>query len=146
MIPAQYFRNHLNQIEAMLNKRGMNVDLSSFKELEAQRKTLQVETEKLQAQSNQLSKEVACREAIRPRYDRFIQRAGILAKDKKAKEASLKAIQDEIQNTISAIPNLLSDQVPEGLSEDDNVIVETYGTCQSLTSRCAHTLIYCHVV
>ena len=59
MLPSQVLRKEIDRVKASCQRRGTNVDFSQYEELEAQRKKCQVETEALQAQSNQLSSQVA---------------------------------------------------------------------------------------
>jgi seryl-tRNA synthetase len=58
MLDINLLRNNLKEIQNNLKKRGFNFDSKLLKRLILKRKTLQVETESLQEQSNILAKKL----------------------------------------------------------------------------------------
>jgi seryl-tRNA synthetase len=106
------------------------LNVEAFQALEAERKTLQTRTEELQAQRNQLSKQIG---QLMGKGEKDAAEAA------KAQVASLKAeldgsatrleqIQAELQAMLAAVPNLPHDSVPVGAHESDNVEVRRWGT------------------
>ncbi|ODS61310.1 MAG: serine--tRNA ligase, partial [Acidovorax sp. SCN 65-108] len=98
--------------------------------LESERKTLQTRTEELQAQRNQLSKQVGMlmsrgdkdgAEAIKAQVA-----AGKVELEQSA--ARLEQIQSELQAMLVAVPNLPHESVPVGSDEAGNVEVRRWGT------------------
>ena len=58
MLDIQLLRNDLQGVAARLAARGVTLDTAAFERLEAKRKTVQTQTQELQAKRNQLSKQV----------------------------------------------------------------------------------------
>ena len=58
MLDIQLLRNDLQGVAARLGNRGMTLDVATFERLEANRKAVQTQTQELQANRNQLSKQV----------------------------------------------------------------------------------------
>lgn len=111
-----------------LAKKHFVLDLEAYEELESKRKSLQVETESLQAERNARSKEIgmAAREGkdITPLKEAVSALGDKLDQNKEA----LREVQEAFNNFVMAIPNLPNDLVPEGEDEDQNEEVLTWGT------------------
>ncbi len=106
------------------------LDIAAFQALEAERKTLQTRTEELQAQRNQLSKQIGM---LMGKGDKDAAEAakGQVAASKLELEQSatrLEQIQTELQDLLLAVPNLPHASVPRGAGEEDNVEVRRWGT------------------
>ncbi len=127
MLDPQLLRNELEQTAAKLQRRGFSLDVSQFAALEEQRKTLQVETQSLQAERNKKSKNIgkakAAGEDIQPLLDEVASLGDKLASAEKA----LAEVQAAINTVIMSIPNVPDDSVPDGESEDDNVEIRKWG-------------------
>ena len=127
MLDPRLLRNELELVAEKLAKRGFQLDVSTLQALEEQRKQLQVETEKLQAERNKSSKMIgqakARGEDAQPLLDAVSQLGGKLDETKK----SLEQVQQRMDDLVAGIPNIPDDSVPEGASEDDNVEVSLWG-------------------
>jgi len=58
MLDIALLRKDVDAVAARLRTRGFEFDVATFNALEAERKTVQVETEALQAKRNALSKQI----------------------------------------------------------------------------------------
>lgn len=128
MIPAHFFRQNLALIKAQAEKRGAKIDFGLYEDLEAKRKSLQVETEALQAQSNQLSKSVPVLKREGKDASEVLAQLSEIAKQKKAHEGELRELKESLNDFLLQVPNLLDDSVPEGSNEDDNLEVGLVGS------------------
>jgi len=127
MHDLSYFREHLDVFAQMAENRGTVIDLDSFRALDKERRELITANERLKAQRNKASDEIA-------RLKREKQRAdGLLAEMKQVSErikqgdeqiAHLDAAQRDFLLTI---PNLPHPTVPVGHSAADNVEVRRWG-------------------
>ncbi|AVO40304.1 serine--tRNA ligase [Simplicispira suum] len=104
------------------------LDVAAFQALEAERKTLQTRTEELQAQRNQLSKQIGQLKAKGESADAVMAQVGALKAELEQSAARLEQIQPEIQALLLAVPNLPHVSVPVGAGEEDNVEVRRWGT------------------
>ena len=58
MLDIQTLRNDLEGVAARLATRGFTLDVATFQVLEAERKTVQTQTQELQARRNAASKQI----------------------------------------------------------------------------------------
>ncbi|TMO08991.1 serine--tRNA ligase [Pseudoalteromonas sp. S327] len=128
MLDSKYLRQDVEQTAARLAARGYELDVAKVTELEEQRKTLQVKTQELQSQRNASAKAIgqakAKGEDAQPLLDAVANLGSELDATKKAQDEVLNAIND----IALAIPNLPDESVPEGVDEEDNVEMLTWGT------------------
>ena len=106
------------------------LDVPAFQALEAERKTLQTRTEELQAQRNQLSKQIGMLMGKGDKNGAEAAKAQVAASKTELEQsaARLEQIQAELQAMLMAVPNLPHESVPIGASEDDNLQVRSWGT------------------
>ncbi|GAA5523583.1 serine--tRNA ligase [Microbulbifer aestuariivivens] len=131
MLDPKLIRTEMQQVAETLKKRGVALDTDHLQSLEERRKELQVRTESLQNERNSKSKNIgrakAAGEDIAPLLKEVESLGGELNEAKQA----LTELQAELDSILSAIPNLPDASVPEGLSEDDNVEVRSWGQPRS---------------
>ncbi|MEN9316435.1 MAG: serine--tRNA ligase [Pseudomonadota bacterium] len=127
MLDLQLLRKDLDHVAARLAARGYSLDVAAFRELEAQRKSVQTLSEELQARRNALSKQIG---ALKARgEDVFVamaEVAGLADQLAKASEQN-EAVQARLHEWLLTIPNLPHDSVPAGGSADGNVEVRRWG-------------------
>ncbi|GAA4427663.1 serine--tRNA ligase [Acidovorax lacteus] len=109
------------------------LDVPAFQALEAERKTLQTRTEELQAQRNQLSKQIGMLMGKGDKDGAEAAKAQVAASKVELEQsaARLDQIQAELQAMLVAVPNLPHDSVPVGGDDSGNVEVRRWGTPQT---------------
>ena len=127
MLNINLLRKNLEEIKNNLQKKGFEFDEKAFERLDSERKKLQVDTESLQEKSNILAKEVA-QEKSQTLKDQKLKDAKKISTDLKEVKAKLDNALEELNNFLLEIPNVLSDDVPEGKSEENNQIIYKKGT------------------
>ena len=105
----------------------LNVD--AFQALEAERKGLQTRTEELQAQRNQLSKQIGQLMAKGDKDAAETAKAQVAALKVELDQSAsrLEQLQGELQAMLVAVPNLPHESVPVGADESANVEVRRWG-------------------
>ncbi len=126
------FRNNLDAVAARLATRGMTLDVTQFRELDARRRAALTETETLRAQRNSESQEIA--KLKKAGQDTAEQQAKVRAIGDRiaALEESVKTVDEEFQNLMKTIPNTPHESVPTGKGAEDNVEVRRFGTPPSM--------------
>ncbi|RMH12639.1 MAG: serine--tRNA ligase, partial [Gammaproteobacteria bacterium] len=104
---------------------------SEFSELEAQRKTLQLETEALQHKKKNLSREIGQAKAKGHSSDDLLEQANHVQKELSDNEKALKQLQQKLHALQMSLPNLPAEDVPDGQSEADNIEIRAKGTPRS---------------
>ena len=126
MLDITLLRKDLDGVVARLQTRKNPqtwLDVDAFSALEAERKMLQTRTEDLQAQRNSLSKQIGMLKGKGDHADAdaVMAQVGGIKQTLEAAETRLKALQAEIEDILSGVPNLPHASVPMGADEKANV-------------------------
>ena len=127
MLNPKLLRNSPKEVDMALKKRGIDLDLSKWKENDDSRKNIQAETEKLQSSLNKVSKEIG--NLKRKKLDSSVQedKASLLTKKIKNLSKKLQTILKDINKLALELPNIPDKDVPEGSSEKDNLEIRSWG-------------------
>ena len=138
MLDIALLRKDLDSVLARLAKRKNPqpfLDEARFRELEAERKTIQTRTEDLQAQRNSLSKQIgmlkgkaAKGEDTAAEVESVMAQVAGIGDELKASADRLEIIQADMAALLMSVPNLPHDSVPVGSDETGNVEVRRWGT------------------
>jgi seryl-tRNA synthetase len=134
MLDIALLRKDLDNVLARLAKRKTPqpfLDEAAFRELEAERKTIQTRTEDLQSQRNSLSKQIGGMKGRGEDTSAVMAQVGGIGDELKASADRLEIIQTEMAAMLLAVPNLPHDSVPVGSDESGNVEVRRWGTPQT---------------
>jgi seryl-tRNA synthetase len=104
------------------------LQVDAFQALEAERKAIQTRTEELQAQRNQLSRQIGQRKSKGEPVDEIMAQVGALKDELDRSAARLEQIQPELQSLLLAVPNLPHESVPVGADEHANQELRRWGT------------------
>lgn len=131
MLDIQQLRNDLDTVVARLKARKFEFPADEFKALEAQRKTIQTNTENLQAKRNAASKQIGIAKSKGEDASAILAEVAGLGDELKAAEAQLNEIQASMQALMLNLPNLPHESVPVGQDETQNVEVRRWGSPRS---------------
>jgi len=127
MIDPKLLRHNAEEVAANLSRRGFEFDANAYLALEERRKTLQVDTEKLRGERNSSAKSVGKAKAAGEDIEPLLAAVKDLGERLEKAEAALEVVQTELRDIELGLPNLLSDDVPDGHDEDANVEVRRIG-------------------
>jgi seryl-tRNA synthetase len=127
MLDPQLIRNELNSIAKALDKRGVSIDTNKIQKIEDKRKTIQIKTEKLQADRNLISKEIGEMKAKGEDTENLLEKVASNKNQLEKNEEELTAIQQELNELIIVIPNIPHESVPEGSTDEDNQPIREWG-------------------
>jgi seryl-tRNA synthetase len=131
MLDITLLRKDLASVVARLETRQKPqqfLDVATFTALEAERKTIQTRTEELQAQRNQLSKQIGQLKSKGESADEAMAKVAALKDELERSSARLDAIQPEMQALLLGVPNLPHESVPVGADEHGNQELRQWGT------------------
>jgi seryl-tRNA synthetase len=128
MLDPKWVRTEPETVAVLLKKKGYNLDVETFKALEARRKTLQVDTETLQNERNTKSKNIGKAKAAGEDIAPLLAEVENLKDALKEKEDALEGVSGELESLLHGIPNVPDERVPAGTSEADNQEVRKWGT------------------
>jgi len=127
MLDPRLLRNELELVTQQLARRGFVLDADKLDALEQERKSIQVQTEALQAERNRSSKSIGKAKAAGEDISALLADVADLGGQLKQHEQRLNELQDELQGILLSIPNIPHESVPKGLSEEENVEVRRWG-------------------
>ncbi len=112
MLDARQVRTDPQAVAKLLLKRGFVLDVAAIEKLEAQRKTLQTETEALQNERNTKSKNIGKAKSSGQDVAPLMAEVEHLRGAMEAKKAALDAVQAEFDAVLQRIPNIPAAAVP----------------------------------
>ena len=127
MLDIKLLRDDIYSVAEKLSTRGYVLDVAAFQQLEASRKSLQIEIQYLQNERNSSAKEIGQAKAKGLDATQMMQAAIVLSDKLTNKETELTAIQIALNEMLMYIPNIPHSSVPYGKSEADNVEVRRWG-------------------
>lgn len=131
MLDRGYVREHLGEVEAMLERRHMAVDLGRLRELEQRRREAVRQADLLKQERNQASEQVAQLkrgpERDSPAVQELVTAARGLGERIAALDAEIKELEAASEPMLLSLPNMPSAATPVGASSEDNVEVRRWG-------------------
>ena len=127
MLDPKLLRSDLPAVAAALARRGFALDVQAFAALEEQRKSVQVEADRLRAERNANAKAVGFAKSKGQDLGSLLAAGEALGAGLQGVEKRLEEIQAQITDLQLGLPNILDASVPEGRDESANVEVRRVG-------------------
>jgi len=127
VLDPRLLRTDLDRVVANLARRGFDFDRRRFLELEEQRKSAQVEVDRLRNERNTRSKSIGRAKAQGQDIAPLLAEVESLGDALKRADAALDEAQSELDAMMLGLPNLLDDSVPDGRDESANVEMRRSG-------------------
>jgi len=128
MIDISLLRNDIGSLEKILKHRGFDLDVNFFNSLEEERKDIQIKTQELQQERNDLSKQVGVLKSQGKDASDVLEKVSNISAQSKEFESQLALIQEKLNNFLLLIPNVPHESVPLGTDETSNELVKEVGT------------------
>jgi seryl-tRNA synthetase len=130
VLDIKLVRSQPEQVQARLNSRGKGYDISRLVELEQEVRALETQRSHLQAESNDIGKQVGIKmksgapeeeiQALKARSPEIKQQLAEL-------EPKERALREESNAILMTLPNLPSETTPIGANETENVEIRRWG-------------------
>ncbi len=138
MFDIHLIRQTPSEVDAMLQKRGADPISSKALALDEKNRSYQTQAQEYLNQRNTLSKQIGVLKQKGEDASEIMHQVSNLKVEIEAVDAKQKEVGDELFDLLSRIPNMLDPSVPNGLTEEDNVEVEKWGTPISLENPKDH--------
>lgn len=123
MLDIQFIRDNPDLVVEKSKQKGYNIDVIQLLGFDKERRELLQQVEDLRRQRNE---QAAAMKGGKPSQEQIA--AGRDLRDKLGKlEHQLDAIEKEFIELLKKVPNMPTDDVPVGSSEDENVVVKQWG-------------------
>ncbi len=128
MLDIKFVRNNLASVQAALEARGAQADLTdSFLEYDRRRKALLAKTESLRHQRNVASDKIAALKKSGENADDEVAAMRSVSAQIKELDQELSETERRINELMLQVPNIPDESVPIGQDEADNAIVKETG-------------------
>ena len=124
MIGIDIIRNNPDSVRIAMDNRGQAAQIDRVIELDATRRALIMQTDKLKSRRNDVSRNIGQQKNVPQELIEEMRRVG--AQIKQA-DQEIKGSEEEIKKVLLEIPNIPDDDVPIGRDETSNVLVKTVG-------------------
>jgi seryl-tRNA synthetase len=130
MLDLNFVRNDLAAVEEKLRARGTDPAalLGDFHALDLSRREAITKAEQFKARRNGLSQQVGVLKKAGQDASAVMDETRALKEQLDALDARAAVLDEEMRQSLARIPNLTRDEVPPGKSEEDNVVVKTWGS------------------
>jgi seryl-tRNA synthetase len=125
MLDIRFIREHHDLVQAGAQKKHIDFDVQDLLERDERRRSLINQVESYKAQRNRKSKEI-------PTLQGEARQAAIaemqqVAAVSRTLESELREVEAAFETLMRLVPNVPADDVPEGLTDADNVVIKTSG-------------------
>jgi seryl-tRNA synthetase len=129
MLDLGFVRSNLELVEAKLRARGADPAalLGDFRALDQSRREAITTSERLKARRNELSQQVGALKKSGQDATAVMEETRTLKDKLDELDKAAASFDEQMRQSLSRIPNLTRDEVPTGVSEDDNKTVKTWG-------------------
>ena len=134
MIDINFLRAEPEKLRDLLKIKNYDLKIDLFRDIDSERKTLQVLVEDLKSQKNNLSKEFGELNKNNQDTSKLSNQLKVIKKQLEEKEDSLNTILSSLRDFLLDIPNIPHKDVEPGTSEEDNKIIRTFGDIQKKDS------------
>ena len=127
MLDPKRLRFEPDRVREQLTRRGFAFDVEKFQALESRRKTLQVDTEALQAERNTRARDAGMSRGRGEDIQPLLQQMTLLKAQLDENTGELLQLQADFDDFLLSVPNLPHASVPDGRDETSNVEVRRWG-------------------
>lgn len=127
MLDIKLVRNEPEKVRAGMAKRGAQVPLDQFINLDEERRRKLTEVEQLKNKRNTVSKEVGRLKAQGQDATELIQEMQDVGGKIQELDQGIRVIEEQLNQILMVIPNIPHDSVPVGKDETENQLIRTWG-------------------
>ena len=128
MLDPKLLRNNLAFVTQELLRRGFALDIDEYQSLEADRRSLQEETENLQNERNVKSKLIGQAKAKGEDVSPLLAEVSGLGEKLDLAKKRFGEVREQLEQLLNSIPNLPDASVPEGEDEIGNITLRECGS------------------
>jgi seryl-tRNA synthetase len=127
MLDLGFVRDHLDVVAQMAENRGVTIDLESFRAIDAERRRLITQAEKLKAQRNRASEDIGRRKKAGEDIAALTAEMKQASQEIKQYDERIAELDERLRQFLLTIPNLPHPSVPVGHDARDNVEMRRWG-------------------
>ena len=127
MLDLKLIRENKDLVKAGMAKKHSEADIDKIVKLDESRREIIRETESLKARRNAASADIAKKKKAGEKADSEIAAMRTVGEQIASLDGKLLELEQELQETMSWIPNMPHETTPEGKDENDSVLIREWG-------------------
>ena len=127
MLDMKFVRDHLDEVQTMLERRCNPLRLDDFSALEKRRREILAEAEALKGKRNAASKEISVMKKRGEDAEALVKEMRAVGDKIAALDGDLKAVEEKLRDILLNIPNMPKEDVPIGKDDTENPEVRKWG-------------------
>ena len=127
MHDIKFIRENAAEFDRIMQRRGLESPSVQILSLDEKRRKLQTELQALQARRNESSKQIGVLKSSGGTADELIAEVASIKQKIPELESEEHKLAGQINAILFSMPNLLDDNVPDGASEEENVLLQQVG-------------------
>ena len=127
MLDIKIIRENPEKVNELLKRRNPELSIDGVLEIDAQRRKIQFEADELRAKRKNESQKIGLMKKNGENTDTIQEEVRKLGEDIKALEEKEAELNEKQTTLLLHIPNTPDETTPVGLSEDNNVVLKTFG-------------------
>mgnify|MGYP001256938463 FL=1 len=135
MHSLKFIRENTSLIQDAISKKKCDIDLDEILGIDFKRRTLIQEVESLKADRNTINNKVSLNKKENKDCSSLIDEMKNISIKIKALDNDLNEFNNNLNQKLMYIPNIIHKTVPDGLSENDNVVIKEWGTKPSFSFK-----------
>ncbi|MDD4169702.1 MAG: serine--tRNA ligase [Desulfotomaculaceae bacterium] len=128
MLDFKFVRGNPEIVQDALSRRGSQVSLDDFLQLEEQRRDKLFVVEQMKSRRNIVSEEIGRLKKSGKEAKDMVLEMRDLSKQIKERDEEIRSLEEQLQDILLGIPNIPHETVPLGSGESDNPIVRMWGS------------------
>ena len=126
MLDIKLIRTEPEKVKKALARRKENVDIDALLALDTKKRETLFEVEQLKSKQNDVSKKIPAMKKAGEDTTAIFAEMKELSDEIKALDDKVRELDEEIYKTMLTIPNIPCDDVPDGMTDEDNVEIRKF--------------------
>lgn len=126
MLDIKLIRTEPEKVKKALARRKENVDIDALLALDTKKRETLFEVEQLKSKQNDVSKKIPAMKKAGEDTTAVFAEMKELSDEIKALDDKVRELDEEIYKTMLTIPNIPCDDVPDGMTDEDNVEIRKF--------------------
>lgn len=131
MHDLKYIRENPDAFDDAMKRRGLEAQSPALLKLDEERRAVQTQLQELQAKRNEESKKIGQIKQSGGDAQEQMDAVARIKDEMTALEERESTLAESLNQHLAGIPNIMSDDVPDGETEDDNVEIRKWGEIKS---------------
>ena len=146
MHSLKFVRENKKLIQNAISKKKCDINLDEILSIDFKRRTLIQEVESLKADRNIINNQLSLKKQEKQDCSSLIDEMKNISIKIKALDNDLSDFNNKLDSQLMYIPNIIHESVPEGLSENDNVVIREWGSKPSFDFKPLSHMEICEIL